>query len=74
MFEGIRGQGYAGDIAIDDIKLSKGACAAPGIILRPWMDGWMDSDFTSFSTVFHLYQDDGWMIMRGCVQWNPVCS
>ena len=30
VFEGIRGQGYMGDIAIDDIKLSKGACASPG--------------------------------------------
>ena len=27
--------------------------------------------FTSFSTVFLSYQDDGWVIMRGCVQWNP---
>ena len=34
------------------------------------MDGWMTCDFTSFSTVFH--QDDGQMIMKSCVQWNPV--
>ena len=27
------------------------------------------SDVTSFPTVF---QDDKWMIMKGCVQWNPV--
>ena len=30
----------------------------------------------SFSTVFQSYQDDGvgggGMIMKGCVQWNPV--
>ena len=25
-----------------------------------------------FSTVFQLYQDDGRVIMKGCVQWNPV--
>ena len=30
VFEGIRGQGYQGDIAIDDIKLTKGACSSPG--------------------------------------------
>ena len=35
-------------------------------------DGWMICDFTSFSTVFQSYQDDGRMIMKGCVQWNPV--
>ena len=31
----------------------------------------MECDFTSFSTVFQSYQDDGWMLMKGCVQWNP---
>ena len=36
------------------------------------LDGWMTCDFTSFSTVFQSYQDDGRMIMKGCVQWNPV--
>ena len=33
---------------------------------------WMTCDFMSFSTVFQSYQDDGQMIMKGCVQWNPV--
>ena len=37
-----------------------------------WMDGWMTCDFTSFSTVFQSYQDDGRLIMKGCVQWNSV--
>ena len=37
-----------------------------------WMDGWMTYDFTSFSIVFQSYQDDGRMIMKRCVQWNPV--
>ena len=32
------------------------------------MDGWMICDFMSFSTVFQSYQDDGWVIMKGCVQ------
>ena len=36
------------------------------------MDGWMTCDFTSFLAVFQTYQDDVWMIMKGCVQWNSV--
>ena len=28
--------------------------------------------FTTFSTVFQAYQDDECVIMKGCVQWNPV--
>ena len=36
------------------------------------MDGWMTCDFTSFLTAFQSYQDDVWMIMKGCVQWNSV--
>ena len=36
------------------------------------MDGWMICDFTSFSTLFQSYQDDGRIIIKGCVQWNPV--
>ena len=34
----------------------------------------MTCDFTSFSTVFQSYQDDGRVIMKGCgcVQWNLV--
>ena len=31
-------------------------------------------DFTSFSIVFQSYQDDGRLIMKGCVQWNVVYS
>ena len=35
--------------------------------------GWMGiCNFTSFSTVFQAYQDDGWVIMEGCMQWDPV--
>ena len=30
-----------------------------------------DPDFTSFSTVFQSYQDDGRVIMKGCVQRYP---
>ena len=36
------------------------------------MDGRMTCGFISFSTVFQSYQDDGWMIMEGCVQWSLV--
>ena len=36
------------------------------------MDGWMAYDVTSFLTVFQSYQDDGWMIMKGSVQWNLI--
>ena len=46
-----------------------------------WMDGWvgrwvgggwMTCDVTSFYNRFQSYQDDGWIIIKGCVQWNPV--
>ena len=32
----------------------------------------MTCNFTSFSTVFQSYQDNWWMIMKSCVQWNPT--
>ena len=44
------------------------------LILTLWIDGWMTSDFTSFSIVFQSYQDKGQMIMKGCVQGNSVYS
>ena len=31
------------------------------------MDGWMSCGFTSFSTVFQSYQDDGRVNMKGSV-------
>ena len=46
--------------------------AAETIISKHYGDGWMTCDFTSFSTVFQLYQDDGRLIMKGCVQWSSV--
>ena len=38
------------------------------------IDGWMIliRDFTSFSTVFQSHHNDGWVIMKYCVQWNPI--
>ena len=36
------------------------------------MAGRMTCEFTFFSTVFQSHQDDGNVIMKGCVQWNPV--
>ena len=35
------------------------------------MNGWMACDFASSTTVFRSYMDDGWVIMKGCVQCNP---
>ena len=32
----------------------------------------MTCDVTSFPAVFQSYQDDRRVIMKGCVQWNPV--
>ena len=37
-------------------------------------DAWMTCDFTSFSTAFQSYQDDERLMMKGCVQLNPVYS
>ena len=47
-----------------------------------WMDGWMGGrtdgrtdgwrNFTTFSTVFQLYQEDERLIMKVCVQGNLV--
>ena len=36
------------------------------------MDGWMTCNFTSFSTVFQSYQDDGRLIMKGSMQWSSI--
>ena len=36
------------------------------------MAEWMTTDFKPASTVFQSYQDDGRMIMKGCVQGNPA--
>ena len=34
--------------------------------------GVMACVYKSFSTVFQSYQYYGWVIMAGCLQWNPV--
>ena len=34
-----------------------------------WMDDLQFYDF--FLAVFQSYEDDRWVIMKGCVQWNP---
>ena len=34
-------------------------------------DGWMTCCVTTFSTEFQPYQDDEWVIMKSCLQWNP---
>ena len=30
-----------------------------------------DAIFALFKKVFWSYKDDGWVIIKGCVQWNP---
>ena len=40
--------------------------------IRAEPDGWMTCYFMSISTVFQPYQHDGQMIMKGCVQQDPV--
>ena len=38
-----------------------------------WMGWWMDDlRFYVFSAVFHSYQVDERLVMKGCVQWNHV--
>ena len=58
-------------------QISSKPSAPPRRLWRPFpeiprMDGWMICDFTSFSTLFHSYQDNGRKIMKGRGQWNPV--
>ena len=35
------------------------------------MDGWINCNFMSFSTVFQSYQDDGWVILKGGYAMEP---
>ena len=52
---------------------SRGLCVCVCVcVCDRRMDGRMSCDFTSFSTVFQSYQDEKRLIMKGCVQWNPV--
>ena len=39
-----------------------------------WTDGWMDGRLVIYVplTVFQSYQDDLWVIMKGCVRQNRV--
>ena len=39
-------------------------------MLRNRIYGWLICDFKSFSTVFQLYQDDGWMTTKDCARRN----
>ena len=42
------------------------------LYLKIRYDGLMTCNFTSFSTVFQSCQDKGRVIIKGCVQWDPV--
>ena len=46
--------------------------ASWNLISMRGLDGWLTCDFTSFPIVFQSYQDDGRLIMKGCVQWKSV--
>ena len=35
-------------------------------------DGWMICNSTAFLTVFQSYNDDGWKIIKGCMQWFKI--
>lgn len=51
MFEGVVGNGYQGDIAIDDIAVKSGACSSPGknvINLSP------NIIISLYTCIFHL--------------------
>ena len=59
---------------VSKVKELKCVIAEDNIVVNR-MDQWMmdDLDFKSFSTVFQSYdQDDGRLIMKGCVQWSSV--
>ena len=34
--------------------------------------GSITCEFESFLTVFKSYLDDGRVVMKGCVQWDPI--
>ena len=41
-------------------------CICKSIDLALIIDGWMTCNFSSFLTVFQLYENDERMIMKGC--------
>ena len=45
----------------DDIALLNSVC-------KRRQAGWMSCDCNALLKVSHSYQDDGWVIMKGCVQ------
>ena len=54
-------------------------CAHESIQCLPYSEhsmnldgGWLTCNLTSFSAVFKSYQDDGQMIMKGCLQYNAL--
>ena len=48
------------------------ACQFVHVCVLLFRMGWMICDFTSFSTGFQSYQDDGRLILKSCVQWSSV--
>ena len=62
-----------GGVHVKHYKHNEDGHTAPGVcgngsVPLSHSDGWMTYDFMSFSKVFQSYQDDGRLIMKGCVQ------
>ena len=56
----------------ESLSLSASHCLdMTEIMLKSGYDSWMTCHFTSFSTVFQSYQDDGRLIMKGNVHGTP---
>ena len=60
-------------LAEADLCNIKGNNTNPKILTLQNYPKSLSCDFTSFLKVFQLYQNDVWMIMKGCLQWNYVC-
>ena len=67
--------GGRGDIALNhdmrNLIFHQQCIAAQWIVLRR-TGGCLTCDCTSFLTIFQSYLDDGRVMMKYCVQWNPV--
>ena len=59
------------------LETQKGRAYVPGVCNYGYAPlsqifSYLGSRFNVLLTVFQSYQDDVWMIMKGCVQWNSV--
>ena len=71
--KGVRGGGFGFRRGVGiGVRRGRGEGAKQKCKITNKMDGWRTCHFTSFSTVFQPYWDDGRLIMKGCVQWHSV--